>query len=66
MSDINDSTQTQLQDENKLIAQRLEKLDAIKSRRNAYPNHLRRTHTADELLLQFNEQTKEEANEEKE
>ncbi|MCJ8314474.1 MAG: lysine--tRNA ligase [Saccharospirillaceae bacterium] len=60
MSDINDSTQSQLQEENKLIAQRLEKLDAIKARRNAYPNHLRRTHTADELLSQFNEQTKEE------
>jgi len=59
MSDLNDSAPSQLQEENKLIAQRLEKLDAIKSRRNAYPNHFKRSHTADELQTQFGEDTKE-------
>ncbi|BCE01619.1 lysine--tRNA ligase [Marinicellulosiphila megalodicopiae] len=59
MSDINDNTQSQLQDENKLIAQRIEKLDSIKARRNAYPNHVRRTHTATQLQSEFGEETKE-------
>lgn len=46
-------------DENKLIGQRREKLDAIRSKRNAFPNDFRRTHYAKDLLSTYEENDKE-------
>lgn len=47
-------------DENKLIAQRREKLDAIRVKRNAFPNDFRRTHYARDLIAAYGEKDKEE------
>ena len=47
------------QDENKLIAQRREKLDGIRARRNAFPNDFRRSNLAKELLDAYVETDKE-------
>lgn len=46
-------------DENKLIALRREKLDAIRARRNAFPNDFRRTHYAADLIKAHGAQDKE-------
>ncbi len=43
------------QDENKLIAERRRKLDALREQGNAYPNDFRRNATADELQQTFQE-----------
>jgi len=52
----------QLQDENKLIAERRAKLEQIRvgSKANGYPNDFRREHYAADLQAQFGERTKEE------
>jgi lysyl-tRNA synthetase class 2 len=42
-------------DENKLIAERRRKLDALRERGNAFPNDFRRNATADELQRTFHE-----------
>jgi lysyl-tRNA synthetase class 2 len=47
------------QDENKLIAQRREKLDGIRAQRNAFPNDFRRSNLAKELLDAYGETDKE-------
>jgi lysyl-tRNA synthetase class 2 len=44
---------TEQLDENKLIAQRREKLTAIRSRGTAFPNDFERNHYADKLLTEF-------------
>jgi lysyl-tRNA synthetase class 2 len=46
-------------DDNKLIAQRREKLDAIRGMRNAFPNDFRRSHYAGELLVSYADKEKE-------
>jgi lysyl-tRNA synthetase, class II len=47
-------------DENKLIAERRQKLAAIREKGNAFPNEFRRADTSVDLHRQFNEKTKEE------
>ena len=58
----NDTTQPQGQahDENKLIAERRSKLDAIREKGNAFPNDFRREHKSIELQQSHGEKTKEE------
>lgn len=58
----NDTTQShsQAHDENKLIAERRSKLDAIREKGNAFPNDFRRAHKSVELQHAFGEKTKEE------
>lgn len=51
---------TDSQDENKLIAERRAKLDAIREKRNAFPNDFRRTAVAGDLQQAFGERSKEE------
>lgn len=46
-------------EENKLIAQRREKLDGIRAQRNAFPNDFRRSNLAKELLDTYDENDKE-------
>jgi len=58
MSDIND-----VQDENRLIAERRAKLETLKETGNAYPNKFRRDTYAQDLLEQYGEKTKEELEE---
>ena len=48
------------QDENKLIAERRAKLDAIREKRNAFPNDFRRTGEAHQLQQEYAESSKEE------
>jgi len=48
------------QDENRLIAERREKLDVIREKGNAFPNDWDREHKAEELQLAHSEKTKEE------
>ena len=48
------------QDENKLIAQRREKLQAIREQGGAFPNHFRRDALAAELQARFGEKDKQE------
>ena len=55
MSDINE-----VQDENRLIAERRAKLDILKAAGNAYPNKFRRDTYAQDLFEQYGEKTKEE------
>jgi len=60
---MTDSTQGQegaQHDENKLIAQRREKLDSIRAQRNAFPNDFRRDSYAAELHAAHENQSKEE------
>jgi lysyl-tRNA synthetase class 2 len=52
-------------DENKLIAERRRKLDALRERGNAFPNDFRRNATADELQQTFHEHDDETLREEK-
>ena len=47
------------QDENKLIAQRREKLAAIREQRNAFPNDFRRTNVAADLIASYGDEDKE-------
>jgi lysyl-tRNA synthetase class 2 len=58
MSDINEQ-----QDENRLIAERRVKLDALKETGNAYPNKFRRDSYAQDLQEAYGEKTKEELEE---
>jgi lysyl-tRNA synthetase class 2 len=53
----------QQQDENRLIAQRREKLKALRERGQAFPNHFRRDALAAELQARFGDKTKEELEE---
>ncbi|MCB1665961.1 MAG: lysine--tRNA ligase [Pseudomonadales bacterium] len=48
-----------LHDENKLIAQRREKLAAIRAKRNAFPNDFRRSNLAGELIAAYGDKDKE-------
>jgi lysyl-tRNA synthetase, class II len=50
----------QEQDENKLIAQRKEKLNIIRSRRNAFPNDFRRDSLASDLTAAYENKSREE------
>lgn len=59
MSEQNNQPQTQ-EDENKLIAQRRQKLQEIREQGNAFPNDFRRDHYAGDLQREFGEKTKEE------
>ena len=58
----NDMIDAQLE-ENKLIAQRREKLSAIREQRNAYPNDFRRSALAGDLQQQYKDKTKPELEE---
>lgn len=55
MSEQNNATQ---QDENQLITQRREKLDAIRERGVAFPNDFDKTHHAAVLQMEYNENDK--------
>ncbi|MET0094349.1 MAG: OB-fold nucleic acid binding domain-containing protein, partial [Sedimenticola sp.] len=55
--------QDQVQDENKLIAQRREKLDQIRERGIAFPNDFRRNVVAGELHAEYGEKSGEELEE---
>ncbi len=46
-------------EDNKLIAERRGKLDAIRTERNAYPNQFRRSHLATDLHAKYDEMDKE-------
>jgi len=59
MTDEN-KTEAAPQDENKLIAQRREKLNAMREKGNAFPNDFRRDSLAADLHAQYDEKTKEE------
>ncbi|WP_339899448.1 lysine--tRNA ligase [uncultured Gilvimarinus sp.] len=56
----NDTTQTSVPDENKLIAERRAKLAAIRERGNPFPNKFRRTDTSVDLQAEFGEKAKDE------
>ena len=56
----NDNQTVQAQDENKLIAERRQKLAAIREKGNAFPNDFRRNDKSVDLQAQFGEKTKEE------
>ncbi|HEY9050214.1 MAG TPA: OB-fold nucleic acid binding domain-containing protein, partial [Gammaproteobacteria bacterium] len=58
MTDQDQSTETQL-DENKLIAQRREKLKALREEGNAFPNEFRRDALAAELHASYDHETAE-------
>lgn len=60
MSNETQSAQTEAQDENKLIAERRQKLAAIREKGNAFPNDFRRADKSVDLQAQFGEKTKEE------
>lgn len=62
MSD-NTQKQDQKQDENRLIAERRDKLNALREAGNAFPNNFRRDSYALDLFEQFGEKTKEELEE---
>jgi lysyl-tRNA synthetase class 2 len=57
------SDNTQKQDENRLIAERREKLNALREAGNAFPNQFRRDSYAQDLQDQYGEKTKEELEE---
>lgn len=46
-------------DDNKLIQERRDKLNAIRGERQAFPNHFRRTHVAADVISQYDDQDKE-------
>ena len=52
--------EAQAHDENKLIAERRSKLDAIREKGNAFPNDFKPANKSQELQNQFGEKTKEE------
>ncbi len=51
-------TDTEFQDENKLIAERRAKLAAIRKQRQAFPNTFRRDSYAQDLQERFGEESK--------
>ena len=51
------------EDENKLIAQRREKLSALREKGNAFPNDFRRDALAGDLIEHYQDKTKEELEE---
>jgi lysyl-tRNA synthetase class 2 len=53
----------QVQDENKLIAERREKLASIRKQGLAFPNNVKREHKASDLQAEFGEKTKSELEE---
>ena len=57
-SDQNDAGNIESIDENKLIAQRREKLNAIREQRNAFPNNFRRNDYAADLHEKFGDKDK--------
>lgn len=57
------SDNTQKQDENRLIAERREKLNGLREEGNAYPNDFRRDTYAQDLQDQYGDKTKEELEE---
>jgi lysyl-tRNA synthetase class 2 len=57
------SDNTQKQDENRLIAERREKLNGLREEGNAYPNNFRRDTYAQDLQDQYGDKTKEELEE---
>jgi lysyl-tRNA synthetase, class II len=57
--DAGHSGDSSAQDENKLILERRQKLQAIRGRGNAFPNQFRRTHTALQLQSAYGEFSKE-------
>ena len=59
----NPSASQDATDENRLIAQRREKLDAIRQQRNAFPNDFRPADLAADLHAAYGDKTKEELNE---
>jgi len=62
MTDTENNTETQ-EDENRLIAQRREKLQALRENGNAFPNDFRRDSLAAELHSEYDNKTKEELEE---
>ncbi len=60
MSNEINSAQPDAHDENKLIAERRQKLSAIREKGNAFPNDVRRGDKSIDLQKQFGEKTKEE------
>ncbi|MCH8552955.1 MAG: lysine--tRNA ligase [Natronospirillum sp.] len=57
---MTEDAQNALQEENRLVAQRLEKLQALKEKGNAYPSDFRREHYAADLQAAYGERSKEE------
>ena len=57
------SDNTQKQDENRLIAERREKLNALREEGNAFPNAFRRDSYAQDLQSEYGDKTKEELEE---
>jgi lysyl-tRNA synthetase class 2 len=57
------SDNNQKQDENRLIAERREKLNALREEGNAFPNNFRRDSYAQDLQDQYGDKTKEELDE---
>ncbi len=57
------SDNTQKQDENRLIAERREKLNALREAGNAFPNNFRRDSYAQDLQTQYGDKSKEELEE---
>ena len=57
------SDNNQKQDENRLIAERREKLNALRAEGNAFPNNFRRDSYAQDLQDQYGDKTKEELEE---
>lgn len=57
---MTDDVQQQQQEENRLVAQRLEKLNEIKQGPNPYPSDFRREHYAADLQNAYGDKTKEE------
>lgn len=63
MTDTNNETQAHAVDENKLIAQRREKLKQMREQGNAFPNNFRRDSISGELHAEYDGKTKEELEE---
>lgn len=54
---------TEVVDENKLITLRREKLQALREKGQAFPNHFKRQHLAADVLMEYDPKTKEELQE---
>ena len=63
MTETNNETEAQPVDENKLIAQRREKLKQMREQGNAFPNDFRRDSVSGELHAEYDDKTKEELEE---
>ena len=59
MTENKQAPATEAVDENKLIAQRREKLGQLREQGKAFPNHFKRDALADDLLKQYDHETKE-------